>query len=663
MIASQKAESYRPEIDGLRAVAVVAVIFNHINANLIPCGYLGVDVFFVISGYVITLSLIRSKHANMSDFLTSFYVRRIKRLLPALVTCVLVSSVLICLFDPNPIASIRTGVAALFGFSNLYLLRNSADYFGKSTDYNMFTQTWSLGVEEQFYLCFPMLMWLFALGRGSRINSTLLILFIGFALVSSLVGFLLGNLHNPSFAYFMPLTRIWEMAAGCLLALGVGKDISGFGARAKSFLSNGLLVVLVCLFFVPQQYGVATTTGVVLISCLLILTLNKSSRAFRMLTLRPVVFVGLISYSLYLWHWTVLCTSRWTVGIELKTIPFQILLMLGLAIASYLWIEQPLRRAKWSQNKLTTLVIGLSTALFSASILMLAEQRSEVFYTGSPAAHIDHSDFDSEVPSLTGRNLLAIGDSYTWHLKPMLHELHSLTGIGLNIKSIRGHDFPGVPFEDNRKSTLDQWFKNNQILQDFLDTRLDEMQNGDILLFSSRYERSWCFPLMQGDLRTRKVKFFDSNRNEKSRSRAYEAWIAELRAFLDTLQGRGIQVVFVAPIPFFMDDLPPSVLRAEWYNQTNKSKVPKQSKRKLENYFAPVNRVFTLLSDDYSFVTVFDPGSKIFRENGDLVQPVVDGVVLYKDESHLSIDASKILAPHFAEFLDSHAKSSAQPDA
>ncbi|MCX5931498.1 MAG: acyltransferase, partial [Cyanobacteria bacterium] len=157
---------YRPEIEGLRAVAVIAVILFHFNKNLLPSGFLGVDMFFVISGYVILGAMTRTKASRCRDFLLGFYTRRVKRLIPALVVCVLLTSLVLSLFLPNPGISLITGIAALFGVSNIYLQIIATDYFGTSAELNAFTHTWALGVEEQFYLLFPLLVW--ALGFPSR---------------------------------------------------------------------------------------------------------------------------------------------------------------------------------------------------------------------------------------------------------------------------------------------------------------------------------------------------------------------------------------------------------------------------------------------------------------------------------------------------------------
>ena len=164
---------YRKEIDGLRAIAVSAVILNHFESNLLPSGFLGVDVFFVISGYVITGSLQRTNAESFIDFLLYFYARRIKRLVPALLVFVALTSVALSLFDPAPQTQLKTGLLSLFGLSNLYLIKVGTNYFGDSALLNSFTHTWSLGVEEQFYLVFPLFLWfLYTRSPKKRLRSS-----------------------------------------------------------------------------------------------------------------------------------------------------------------------------------------------------------------------------------------------------------------------------------------------------------------------------------------------------------------------------------------------------------------------------------------------------------------------------------------------------------
>lgn len=309
---------YRPEIDGFRALAVIAVILNHIHSDLLPSGYLGVDIFFVISGYVITGSIKNREAKSVREHLSGFYMRRIKRLFPALITCILLTSLLICLFNPNPADSLNTGMAALLGGSNLYLFQRATDYFASSTQLNVFTHTWSLGVEEQFYFFYPIFLW-YALKPAPN-NKRLLTVFLAFfcflglaLIVSKIVtgsslGILPGGIttlipvipyglvactiplaaylkpwrnqqrngitlllgltvlslcfylftydRNFPAAYFLMPARLWELSAGCLLFLWLNRD-GRF--QPISLAPNLLASLLVASLFLPLALGKLAT--------------------------------------------------------------------------------------------------------------------------------------------------------------------------------------------------------------------------------------------------------------------------------------------------------------------------------------------------------------------------------------------------------------------
>ncbi len=381
-------QRYRAEIDGLRAVAVVAVIINHYRESLLPSGYLGVDIFFVISGYVITSSLANHSKESFGDFFLGFYARRAKRLLPALIAFVLISAFLICLFDPDPGLSLKTGTASLFGLSNLFLLQQSVDYFAESTDLNMFTHTWSLGVEEQFYLLFPFCIWFSGFGRPRTGGPRRLFWIITALSVMSWLAFrwLIGH-DQPSSAYYLMPARFWELAAGCLVFLLLQRPrVRRLFHRLPPLAVLALLVATLFSAHLPYT-TVRVTTTVVVLSGLLIACLRPDTGGHGLLSLRPLVALGLISYSLYLWHWNVLCLSRWTVGLQGWLVPVQMALMLGLAIASHRWLEQPLRRASWSKRASTT-VSYAAVAVVGAAALMGGMARASTFLSlDHQAAH------------------------------------------------------------------------------------------------------------------------------------------------------------------------------------------------------------------------------------------------------------------------------------
>jgi len=372
-----KPSKYRPEIDGLRAFAVIAVIINHFNKDILPSGYLGVDIFFVISGFVITSSLLGRESKNFGDFLSGFYERRIKRLVPALVVFVLATSLLICLFNPNPQLALRTGIASLFGLSNLYLLRQSTDYFAEATELNPFVHTWSLGVEEQFYLLFPFLIWFSGFGRQTARGARNLFWIVGTLSIASVISYVYLSQVNQPASYFLMPPRFWEMSAGCLVFLALHRR-AWIGDHLQKIPPLLLGIAIIGVLFLPVSLAVPATFSIVVLTGLLIGSLRPGNIVFNFLTLDKVVYVGLISYSLYLWHWGVLSISRWTIGIHWWSVLIQLGLMFGIAIASYKYIENPFRRSSWAGQSLRTISQGIAINFGAvAFIFVLSRPLSE----------------------------------------------------------------------------------------------------------------------------------------------------------------------------------------------------------------------------------------------------------------------------------------------
>jgi peptidoglycan/LPS O-acetylase OafA/YrhL len=380
------AHEYRPDIDGLRAIAVSAVITYHFYSQALSGGFLGVDMFFVISGYVITASLAQQEHGSAQSFFLSFYSRRVKRILPALALCVLLTCVIGALFiNPQSEAyssSMTAGIFSLFGLSNIYFSRQATDYFSSATQLNLFTHTWSLGVEEQFYLVFPALLWISGQSSGRPKGRRFLLLGLGLLTAVSFLSYIWLNRGTAGAAYFMMPPRFWELGVGCLIAVGASKVPSSHPSRFRHAPWFALLLIAVALL-TPADRQLYTTPAIVVGTALMIATLRPGALLYRLLTLRYVLAVGLMSYSLYLWHWSVLSISRWTLGIHWWSVPILLAMILGLATSSYVLVENPLRRAQWSSSKLVTIGLGLVALICSAGVIFLLKH-SDVLYTGTP---------------------------------------------------------------------------------------------------------------------------------------------------------------------------------------------------------------------------------------------------------------------------------------
>ena len=362
-------QAYRPEIDGLRALAVLSVIINHFNKDLLPSGYLGVDIFFVISGFVITSSLYNRRQKNLREFLCSFYARRIKRLVPAHVVCAVITSILICLFNPAPMASLKTGIASLFGISNLYLLRQEADYFGDAIQLNAFTHTWSLGVEEQFYFFFPFIVWFTRFGRRLSMNRMYLPAVLAVLAITSLLGFIQLRGTNQSAVYFLMPTRVWELGVGALAFIVMTNSGAGRLSSLLRLVPLPVSLAIGVVLFMPLQLWVYATTAAVILTALLIVSVHPQCAVYTTFTHPTIVNLGRISYSLYLWHWSILSISRWTIGIHWWSVPLQAGLIVIAAIWSYRYVEKPLRSAEWSSVQWKTLLYGIATLIGTAGLL------------------------------------------------------------------------------------------------------------------------------------------------------------------------------------------------------------------------------------------------------------------------------------------------------
>jgi peptidoglycan/LPS O-acetylase OafA/YrhL len=424
---------YRPDIQGLRGVSVLAVMVFHLAAGL-PGGFVGVDVFFVISGFLMTgiISGEFIKRGTLS--FGEFYSRRVRRIFPALLVMILVTTALgyFLLFPGDYKEFAQSGLFAALSVSNIFFLF-STGYFDIPAESKGLLHTWSLGVEEQFYLIWPLVMvGLLSLAKRRRASmAALLLCVVGAGLLVSVY----GVLANPKAAFYLLNARLWELAAGGVLI---------FLPRLQSqwLPAVGLGLILWSIFFLSPEWLFPGWNALpaVVGAALIVNPGSASSFVARALSFQPLPFVGKISYSLYLWHWPLIVFWRqYHSGAALTIVDAAILTgaCVLVAFASWKWVEQPFRKPRAVK---ATLRLGLTAAAavaaltfgvaanngFPARIDPRLEELSslETMWAWScphtPALPNVDCSVGAEWGTAAGRGVIW-GDSHAEHLLPLLH--------------------------------------------------------------------------------------------------------------------------------------------------------------------------------------------------------------------------------------------------
>ncbi len=343
------ASGYRPFLDGLRAVAVLGVLVYHLNRDWLPGGYLGVDIFFVLSGYLITMLLLAEHRERGRIDLPVFWSRRIRRLLPALLVLLVVMAILINLGgDPLAIGAARGDLlATLFYVANWHFITSGQTYFAQFVSVSPDRHTWSLAIEEQFYLFWPILVSL-VLSRLGRRSLALVALVVGTA--SALWMVAVFDPVDPSRAYYGTDSRIFELLAGGLLAVALAgrwRDrVAVWGRRLAPLALLGIAAVYVGLADDNDLYYHGGAVALSLAVAVLIAGLEAGSWIDRLLSVRPMVLVGLASYGMYLWHFPVIIFTNQRLGPT--TSPefalFAVAVTFAATAVSYVVVETPIRR-------------------------------------------------------------------------------------------------------------------------------------------------------------------------------------------------------------------------------------------------------------------------------------------------------------------------------
>lgn len=354
---------YLPSIDSLRALAVLAVIIYHVDVNYLPGGFLGVDLFFVLSGYLISSLIIKEFRKTGTVNLYNFYIRRARRLLPAVYFMITVGLVVMVLF--NEVLLRKSHFDAIFGYiysSNWWYIFHKLDYFDSFGAQSPFKHLWSLAIEEQFYMIFPLLFLLVNRKKKSKdgtykLNKNFLYVVVGLILVSLIAHILLFDINNISRIYFGTDTRAFSLLVGVVGAIlypmeRLHTKVTPQQNLIYSVISLVSIATLITVMIYTSEYNTWLYRGgfllVAILGLIVIISSGKQHTVMaRLLSFKPVVFIGKISYSLYLWHFPILVLTTPVAEIGNTNIYFVILrviLTFVVAIVSYVFVETPIRK-------------------------------------------------------------------------------------------------------------------------------------------------------------------------------------------------------------------------------------------------------------------------------------------------------------------------------
>ncbi|VTX70269.1 O-acetyltransferase OatA [Haemophilus influenzae] len=473
---------YHPEIDGLRAIAVISVIIYHLNENWLSGGFLGVDIFFVISGFLITGIIITEIQQNSFSF-KQFYTRRIKRIYPAFITVMaLVSLIASAIFIYNDFNQLRKTIELATAFLSNFYLGLTQGYFDLSANENPVLHIWSLAVEEQYYLIFPLIL-ILAYKKFREIKAlfiiTLILFFILLATSFIPANFYKEVLHQPNI-YYLSNLRFPELLVGSLLA--IYHNLSNKVQLSKQV--NNILAILStlllfsCLFLMHNN--IAFIPGVTLIlpcifTALIIHTTSQNNIIKLCLSNKVIVFIGKISYSLYLYHWIFIAFAYYITGekqINNQSIAIVTVLTIIFSVLSYYLIEQPIRKSKlnFKQSFLyiyfipSLLLLGFN--LYKRQIMRVEQKHIE---QESPISNENH--YPAKV--------IILGDSHSSHLEAFLNYVGNKEGWKADIFK----DKFECSFIVNNKYQLDPncqsvWQKDSQYKAIFISAFYDLKMGG-----------------------------------------------------------------------------------------------------------------------------------------------------------------------------------------
>lgn len=646
---SEPLEIRRRDIQGLRAIAVIMVVLFHSGLPVYG-GFLGVDVFFVISGYVITLMLIREWNTNNFISLRRFYWRRLKRLFPAfaiMLGTTLTFSILFLSPLGNQKNVFETALGTLLVSANFVIARTTGNYFDSDAKINPLLHTWSLAVEEQFYLVFPLLLigGLVLCRKNSRsyINPKSIILFsITISVILSL-SMSLGKISfygaNTILGFYSPITRAWEFATGGLVAILVAKkrQASLKSANPIQFFGAFFLVLSALAISENSEFlGAWTLLPVIGTGLLLYGGDRGNSFVHRLLTSRPLVYVGDWSYSIYLWHWPFIVFSSVLFPYSLPATIGAVILSLVPALLSYYFIEDPIRRLDVSRfrNSLVKIAVICIFPLFCLSVFgvglmnqwwvswpqSIKPQEQRIAFMNCTDQLFDPTRCTFGKNS-SEEKILLVGDSQAYAFTEGVIQAATSLGLSAVVSSRSGCPLSSLDTTGDKPLNCPAWQK--EILDYIMDSK------PKVVLIANRSSgytnEGWRTMIKHsGEIATNKVSLYESG----------------LSRVVDKITQVGIPIIVLQNIPepnfktfqpTLLHKFLPNLRRFDF------------DASKTLSLRAPVAAAEHSITNKYPKSFLFDPSNVLC--NGTKCKAIKDSKSLFIDDWHLSEEGSLLLAP------------------
>lgn len=580
-------EIYRPEIDGLRAISVLLIILYHAQLTILGYqpfknGFIGIDIFFVISGYLITRILLKELIKTDNLLFINFYLKRIRRIIPALLFVILLSLpfAYILLLPTSFIDFSKSVISALTFSSNFYFFYSGQEYGAEDGVLKPFLHTWSLSVEEQYYILFPIFLYIIFKYFRKYILIILIVVFTASILIADF-----GSKNYISATFYFLHTRIYELIAGSLVFLLEIK----FNYINKNKILNlilstvGLFLIIYSLFFfrlqmlIPSFYKLLPITG----ACLIIYFSDKDNLITKLLSLKPLVGIGLLSYSLYLWHYPIFSFYRITnfsEGSFINVILIGIVIFL-LSIFTYFFIEKPCRNKKNNSRLIIFLIFLIFFLLIIINLITIHKKGYEeripvilkslnekpwtLLKSGDETCH-DNKKF-CRFNLSSNKNIYIIGDSQMGSIMFDLKDKVITKDYQFVTSTFGGcFYFLGFNLINTITSNIDENCHNNYF--ELLDKELKRNQNS-IIIFGGRlplYLSNYFFDNKEGKVERRAAKWNHEYISNGKFNNIYDSFVNSTKEL-----SKNNKIILIYPIPEFG-----GVLQKEiFFNRYKKEKI------------------------------------------------------------------------------------------